>query len=384
MYGIGESIFRLGVFQNGAGADTWYLRFFRWFGGASDQKTCSPVFYDAKRAEKSLEDFKRLGAEETFVTPEDQQATIHVLTLKARDLERKLTYLGASWEKRGEKLVIIPPQDLSSEWKELESCLVKKLKWEKEMIIADDEGEIEVIVTCQKAESIEEEHYYQKCFLHVNSGSVTLAMLGGRAGWYLGFKQDICFFDPRGTGKSLGSASEGGYYNDIESVYHKVVEEEYASKNVWVSGACRGVMPAAYLKAHLNGRVNLILENGFGDLRADFIAQESWIVRTFVDRYWDGLKCQDFVSPKETGFSVPRLWESLQEQHGKVIIINVENDQRLPPSVADDLVGLARNVSRKVHPFSFQSADEENPHFDRYYNYPDVSERVAKVVLGIA
>ncbi|QLH35354.1 MAG: hypothetical protein HWD61_03675 [Parachlamydiaceae bacterium] len=47
-------------------------------------------------------------------------------------------------------------------------------------------------------------------------------MMARRAGFYLGCKQNFCFYDSRGTWKSTGIASEAGYYNDAKAVFDKI------------------------------------------------------------------------------------------------------------------------------------------------------------------
>jgi len=55
---------------------------------------------------------------------------------------------------------------------------------------------------------------------------------------------------------------------------------------------------------------------------------------------------------------------------GKVVVVRVENDQRLPVSVSYYNFALAVRLSREVYPIIFRSP-KSDAHFDRYFNYPE-------------
>jgi hypothetical protein len=391
-YSIGERVLRTTVFQIGV-AKGVIERILMWFYFAFVQRTCFPEAFNLERAEKSLNSLINLGGQIEFIEPKDRKAKIQVMHLQSADLEAKLHALGASWEKimiieEGESksvLVIIPPQELTEEWHLFEKDLLR-LKWNKRNItIKESEETQEVIVTCENAESIGEEDWHRNLFLHVNSASVSFVMLTRRIGFYLGCKQNICFYDPRGTWKSSGIPSEAGYYNDVSAVFEKR-KGKYEPENIWVSSACAGSGANGYLKSLTHGTgVNFMFENGYSNFKRDFVDEESWIVKTFAECFWDGLASKDIApqdKPRETSFNLFELWEDLElTDIGKVMIVSVTNDQRLSPGVARRNVELAHRINQNVRHISFESELKEDPHFDRYFNYSDARAQVLAFIF---
>lgn len=380
MYSVGERVFRTAVFHNGVAEGAFerrlilFIEFFR-------QQTCSPNVLSAGRAERGLALWKRLGAEVFRVTPEDRQAQIHGVHWKASALEREIVKRGGKWEKvvidDGRSLIVIfPPEgehkasEGVSTWEDFEGDLAK-FRWVRQTISIGGR-ERSVIVTCHEAAEIDPQE--KRLFLHSNSASVSFIMLTGRVGFYLGMKSDLCFYDPRGTWKSSGIASEGGYYNDIAAVYEQF-KAGYRAEQIWVSGACGGCNAAAHLKARTRAGFHLILENGFADLARDFIAYEGCLVQAYTKRFWGGLAAKDFISSYETGFSIEKMFERLKSLPGRVIVVGVENDQRLPPVVRyRNLVTVSR-ISEHVFPVFFHS-NQVDTHSDRYYNHSEGRARV--------
>jgi len=241
-YNVGERVFRTAVFQNGV-AHQCLEQFLIKFVEGCRQKTCNPNVFDPNRATKGLALWTRLGSNEFTVIPQDKKAVIHGVFWSAKNLEEKIEDLGGKWEKietlnNGEKqiiLAILPPSIKSEEWLSFEKDLQKFWSLQK---VTTRNGTFEAIITCAEAEWIDPTDYYKKIFLHSNSSSVSYIMLKRRAGFYLGMKQDLCFYDPRGSGKSTGIPSEGGYYNDILAVYEVVKRAYPEEEKIWVSGAC--------------------------------------------------------------------------------------------------------------------------------------------------
>lgn len=389
LYSIGERIFRAAVFQVGANKGL-LERIIMWIYNLFSKLTCSSQVIDEKRAAKGLQSLKNLGATVEMVTPQDGKANLQMLRLNSDQLKNRIQQFGAKWEKLSameivEKhsiLAITPPNKITDEWRHFEQDLLK-LMWKKRTINKNGKL-VEVIVTCDNADMIGNSDLHSKLFLHINSSGVSFIMLPRRMGFYLGCMQNICFYDPRGSWKSTGNPSEGGYYNDAMAIYNKV-KDEFSPKNIWVSSTCGGSAPAGYLKSktHALG-VNFIFENGFNDLKKDFVDRECWLVRKFADKYWSGLSAKDIEAkdkPLETGFNLSKQWEHLKfTQDGQVLIVSVVNDQRLSPEVAKHNVALAKSVNAHVHHLSFTGA-KKDPHFDRYFKYPEFRAKALSYIF---
>lgn len=357
-FSLPEKCLRTAVFQHGEHGTLFerlLIRIYKFF----TQRICS-AGYDFQRAKKGLDTLERLGAQLQFIPING--AKIHTLLLRPQDLKEKLNQVGARWEKTtlrtGEEvLAIIPPTVPTERWHMLERDLLR-FKWQKR------EG---VIVTCSLSNRKEE-----RLFIHANSASVSFVMLFERIGFYLGSQAAVCCFDPPGSGLSSGIAFEGSYYETIKSVFTRF-SSGYSHDHIWVTGACLGCVSAAYLKSQFPD-VNLLLENGFSDMKKDMVGKQTAFVKWFANRFWKALLRGD---PSEVDFSIVRLWAKMQKSNrGKVIVVSVENDQFISAKVTRKLIEAAKGISERVAHIAYRSPNTKDPHFDRFYRYRSVVPRV--------
>jgi len=362
-YGICERIFRACVFQYAVYTVGWIEKILFYLYRSCSQCTPCPTPLDEKRMARSEEIFKKLGAQEHFVIPEDGRAKIHMITMKASDLEKILHDNGARWERVFDEYLIIPPDSPDEDWDKFQKgCLLNKTGW----FLAEREIEGEkrqVIVTCENADLVEEDK--KICFLHVQTPFVRERH---RAGFYLGMKKDCCFYDDRGVRKSQGVASEKGSYLTLEAVYEKFAEVMGCTPDqVWISGSCRGACIAAHLKRKYHGQgINFVSEQSFSSLEKDMINSQSCIPRLFARWNLDALKSRDIpknLGPEEDYFSTEKKWENLPKQdRGKVVLIEARNDHTLPKDAGERYIQLAQKVNEKVYPIYFTSPPGTNGH----------------------
>lgn len=389
LYSVGERIFRTTVFQISVAKGS-IEHAVLWIYNAILQRSLHPLVFDEQRCERTRETWKYLGAEFYHVTPRDELASIQVMHVKSADIEKKIEALGGEWKKvillRGKAVfAIFPPLVKTAEWVELEGHL-QNLRWKEEAVTLENGQECQAIVTCKHARHISDEDCHKNVFMHVNSASVSFIMLKKRAGFYLGCKQNICFYDPRGSWDSRGVASEGGFYNDAMAVYNSI-KNRYSTVNTWISSACGGGGAAGFLvsKLHETG-VNFIRENGFTKLKEDFVDSESWLAKKLAYLQWSGLASRDIpedLKPKETGFNVKELCKDLPKtEYGKVIIVAPSNDQLLGPDVHRKHVKRAQRIFEKVYPLTFVSRGPD-AHSERYYdNHGKTTSKVLKIIFS--
>ena len=109
------------------------------------------------------------------------------------------------------------------------------------------------------------DHYWQRAKL--------LANCGGKE------RYGILMFDYRGYGKSEGTPTEQGMYEDVRAGYQWLLNEGASSQRIIIYGFSLGSAPATDLAAFGMGNefpVKLILESPFAS--TDFIAQESTLI----------------------------------------------------------------------------------------------------------
>lgn len=357
-----QKLLRVCVFQHGENAGAFernIIRIYNFF----TRRGCHDG-YDPARAQRGISFLHQLGGE-TF-SLKVQNYLIDTMQICPIALEKKIQSLGGSWEKKvlrdGQTvLAIVPPIIQREEWTSFERALLH-LKWPKR------EG---LIITSFFAEAPPNNYL----FIQANSATTSYVMMKKRIGILLGCKQKVCVFDPPGTGLSKGRASEGVFYETIKTVFERYAKD-YPVERVWVCAACLGCLSAAYLKSQVPG-INLVLENGFVDMQEDMIKPEGRFVSWFANRYKQSLLRS---SPEETGFNIARMWEKLPNSKlGKVIVISIENDQRLAKSVAAHLISIASRISEVAH-ISYRSPNRDT-HASRVDDFPDTLKNVTQLIF---
>lgn len=344
-------------------------------------------------AEKTLEIFKSMGATEYYVSPLDKKGIIHTLIFQAKKLEERIQAHGGSWERidsdKKTYFAILSPEKTTPEWVRFENSYLSILGWKKQILTLPNGKKKEVLITCENADLIDEEKAYKYCFLNCHANSHSFVKECERAGFYLGMKQDLCFFDNRGVGYSRGIPSEVAFYLDIEAVYNQLMKiSPYPTENLWVGGFCAGAPVAAYLKTKLHDQgINFFAEQSFPDLKRDFIETRNFIIRWIGRRSLGGLRSPDIPlnlmgRPPEYKFSIEKMWEKLPYQSkGKVVIIHTLNDQFLPAKVRQRFVEVAQQANRNVIPIFYFSTNQKDVHSDSFYNYPDINRMFIKAIF---
>lgn len=109
------------------------------------------------------------------------------------------------------------------------------------------------------------DHYWQRAKL--------LANCGGKEHY------GVLMFDYRGYGKSEGTPTEKGMYEDVRAAYQWLLNEGASSQRIIIYGFSLGSAPATDLAAYGMSNefpIKLILESPFAS--TDFIAQESTLI----------------------------------------------------------------------------------------------------------
>ncbi len=322
--------------------------------------------FDPNIAQRSVDRFLALGAQTQWAFPRDG-GQIQMMTFRAQDLEQKIQALGGSWEQillNGRVVYAIsPPQNRSREWANLQEQL-SHFHWREE------EGKL---ITCDSADMIPE-HAPTQCFLFAHSTSSSFASDWQRAGYYIGAKQDLCFFDNGNTWRNTERPiSEESFYLEIEAVYNNI-SSRYAPEDFWVGGSCGGAPVAAYLKRRLHNQgVNFFVEQSFPDLD-DFVKPiSSW----FAPLIKGSLGSRDLSEqmedrPPACQFGAAKLWEGLPRyegaQGGKVILVQVREDEHISEAAYARYLRLAERVSSHVSHILYTSTAHWR-HADDFFRY---------------
>jgi len=310
-----------------------YVFFSRVFGN----KVGSFKPFDPKIAQKSLDRFVALGANVEFVTPRDGKGKVQMMTFSAQDLEAKIVSKGGIWEKRTiegkEVFAIVPPEKETGEWRDLREKL-SHFHWR------EVEG---MLITCEEAEKVNGSN----CFLYAGSTSSAFAAHWKRAGFYLGAKQDLCFFDNGNIWKNEGRpVSEGGFYLEAEAVYEKL-RAKYSLDQLWVGGSCGGAPVAAYLKWRHHGEgINFFTEDSFpnfNDFKTPVSCLMPWVKGSL------GGTTEMESPPPEWQFSVDQMWRDLSSsEKGKMVVIQLNEDEHISEEAYGRYWELATKINQAV------------------------------------
>lgn len=148
-----------------------------------------------------------------------------------------------------------------------------------------------IILYCH-GQSLHMDQYWQRAKLLANCGG------NERFG--------VLLFDYRGYGKSEGTPSEQGLYDDVREVYKWLLNEGASSQQIIVYGFSLGSAPATDLAAYgMNNNFpkKLILESPFAS--TDFLAQESTLIEVSASYVTD----LEFDNTEKIKFvNQPLLW----------------------------------------------------------------------------
>lgn len=331
--------------------------------------------FDAQRAEKSLERFIALGATNHFITPKDGLGKIQMMQLKAEDLEDRIHALGGKWEKTTcdtqHVFAIIPPKRPSASWHEFKEML-SHFHWKEE------NGMIITSKTCLA----DTDQALPKCFLYTHTTSSCFTSDWKRAGFYLGAKQDICFFDNGNIWKNTNRpVTEESFYLEIEAVYDQI-KDQYRAQDLWLCASCGGGPVAAHLKRKLHNKgVNFVLEQGFINLE-DF----SQPFQSFITPRLKGILNAKNPSDHDLvhHFSIESLWSSLPKysglNEGKVINVYVKHDEFIKEDDSLKFFNLAKRVNQSVYQIVFES-NKKCRHMDDFFFYQKPAQRFWELVF---
>ncbi|HSX03368.1 MAG TPA: hypothetical protein VLG76_01420 [Rhabdochlamydiaceae bacterium] len=369
-YGWLAKILKIPVFRLALGNDLVsriVIAVYNFFSRLCQGQSRSFRSFDPAIAQRSVDRFLALGANTHFVVPRDGRGKIQMMTFQAQDLEQRIQALGGSWERRNiqgrQVFAIVPPEHRGREWLDFKEKL-SHFHWQEE------EG---MIVTCDCAGAIPLDAAKQ-CFLYAHSTSSSFASDWIRAGFYLGAKQDLCFFDNGNTWKNSGRApSEESFYLEIEAVYNKI-KDEYPVDRLWVGGSCGGTPVAAYLKRLLHHQgVNFFAEQSFPDLD-DFVKP---ISPFFAPRIKGSLSDQTLPEkmehrPPACQFGAAKLWENLSRyegpRKGKFIVVQVRDDEHISQQAYERYLVLANRINANVKHLLYSSTAGWR-HADDFFRY---------------
>lgn len=257
---------------------------------------------------------------------------------------------------------IIIPQEGGPAWNSFYQNTLQHLKLEKATFTMENGTVVEGFILNHWNEKNPQRPKAGQCVLRCNSPTESYPIGKRDAMRFLFLGLDVLLFDYRGTWKSEGIASEGGYYLDAEALFEKArTTFGYAPKDIWLSGFCEGGAVATHLfkKYHHLG-VNLFVQNTF-DTMENVLRQQVFPASHIAHLGIDGIKSNDPAIEalvEEDGFDNIGKLESLEGQYGRAIVVNTDTDRTISKDSHPNYVAAAEKVTVKTCPILFQHPDK--------------------------
>lgn len=256
---------------------------------------------------------------------------------------------------------IIIPQESGPVWNSFYQNTLQHLKLEKATITMENGTVAEGFILNHWNEKNPKRPKEGQCVIRCNSPTESYPIGKRDAMRFVFLGLDVLLFDYRGTWKSKGIASEGGYYIDAEAIFEKATNTfGYQPKDIWLSGFCEGGAVATYLKKkyHKLG-VNLFVQNAF-DTMENVLRQQVFPASHIAHLGIDGIKSDD---PKITsrveqdGFNNIYKLESLDTKEGIGIVVHGGPDRVIHPDSHKRFVAAAEKVTTKTCAITFEHPD---------------------------
>lgn|GEM_PF-3270726 len=204
-----------------------------------------------------------------------------------------------------------------------------------------------------------------QCFVRSNSPTESYAMAKRDIMRRIfGTKGDALCYDYRGTWKSGGKPSEGGYYLDAETIVEEAANNlGYDWHDIWAEGFCLGGAVAVHLKKKYHDKgINLFIQNSFDKMYHTLKSQVfpvNWLAHLGLHEVRS--RSLDVIAQTEQDSfdSVGKL-ESLKgkAKEGVSIIYNTTNDTTVDAHSHTRLSTLCDLVSRRTFSINYEPADK--------------------------
>jgi fermentation-respiration switch protein FrsA (DUF1100 family) len=346
----------------------------------------------------TLED---LGGIRSFKVPADGLANIDFMLLTYENVKQRIEQAGGKWleiaiepdmgpifkeadaaHQNPHYLHLIIADQETPDWAAFCKNTLYKLGWEKAEVEFSNGVKKRALITNYSREKFPERK--RACFLRCHSPGRSYGMDQKYVGYHLSLKRDLCLFNHRGTHRSRGKPSEGGYYLDADSLFQELQNtHSYKPEQIWVAGFCLGAAVAAYLKAkyHEQG-IHYVGENTFTSLESA-IRHQIWPVRVMGIIGIDEIRSSDPAITslvEQDSFNTLHKFNKLKKQSGSfAIIIETFGDDILPRNSSLDLFSAIKQNSQAFH-LIHQSHCDSNPHSDEVFTSEKIQDEYERII----
>ena len=205
----------------------------------------------------------------------------------------------------------------------------------------------------------------------------------------LGIKNDVLCFDYRGTWKSEGVPSEGGYYLDAETMVEQAANEfGYDWKDIWADGFCLGGGVAMHLKRKYHDKgINVFVQNTFDTMLHTLQCQvfpSNLLAKFGINeiRSRDPYIC---AKTEQDSFNSVGKLKKLRnkEKQGVSIVYNTDTDTTIDKRSYPHLAAGLDRVSKKTFSVFFNHPNKKkNGHSDDIFSYKNMWKTAVTLITA--
>jgi len=204
-----------------------------------------------------------------------------------------------------------------------------------------------------------------QCFVRSNSPTESFAMAKRDIMRRIfGTKGDALCYDYRGTWKSGGKPSEGGYYLDAETIVeHAANKLAYDWHDIWAEGFCLGGAVAIHLKKKYHDKgINIFLQNSFDKMLHTLQNQmfpANWLAQLGLDEV-RSRSPEVIAQTEQDGFDsidkVDRLRGKTKQ--GVSIVFNTTTDTTVDSHSHARLAAKLDRICQRTFAINYEPADK--------------------------
>lgn len=303
---------------------------------------------------------------------------VDCLPIEVEDMDENLLLCKENHKSIDEYIDVILPDGDSEKWGEFSKKYLDNLGLEQTKITLRNGKTVDGYILKYWKSQNPTRPKPNQCFVRCNAPTESFPM-GKRdiMRRVLGARSDVLAFDYRGTWKSEGVPTEGGYYLDAETMVEKAVNEfGYKWTDIWADGFCLGGAIAMHLKKKYHQRgINIFVQNTF-DSMLNTLKKQVFPANHLSPIGLDEIRSRDpFINAKTDQDSLDSA-AKLQEirgagKHGVSIVYNTDTDTTIDPRSHTRLSSELDQVSDQTFSVLFKHPDKSR----NGHSYDVLSER---------
>jgi alpha/beta superfamily hydrolase len=346
--------------------------------------------------------FEELGGIRYIKDTPDGLAKIDYMLLTVENVQKRIEQKGGKWieiaifppttksvyqtaddaQKSSHYIYAIFAENETPEWGSFFHNVLCMIGWERATLEFQGKTKEILVTSYRKGKHPERNH---ACFMRCHSPGRSYGMDKKYISRHLSARKDLCLFDYRGTHKSIGTPSEGGYYLDAEAIFHELLQRHsYQPQQIWVTGFCLGGAVAAFLKVKYHDLgIHYVGENTFTSLLSvidNQIQPFAYMGRIAIHAI-KTLEASITSRVEQDEFNTLEKFSKIKSERKNAIcvFINTDADTILPKNSGEKLYSSASKTNTAFQ-ITHISTRRNNPHVDHVFDEDRVWDKYLEII----